>query len=112
MDRIQDWSKGIRQIVKDAAVGVVSLQNEDGSTASGIAWRKGYVVTADEAAGDRVKIVAAGGAVITAELAGRDPSTDIALFKADVAHHPFEASAETYPGTLPSPSDAARHLSL
>ena len=44
MDRIQDWSKGIRQTVKDAAVGVVSLQNEDGSTASGIAWRKGYVV--------------------------------------------------------------------
>ena len=98
MDRIQDWSKDIRQIVKDAAVGVVSLQNEDGSTASGIAWRKGYVVTADEAVGDLVKIVAAGGAVITAELAGRDPSTDIALFKADVAHRPFEASTETHPG--------------
>jgi S1-C subfamily serine protease len=98
MDRIQDWSNGIRQTVKDAAEGVVSLQNEDGSTASGIAWRKGYVVTADEAVGDRVEIVAAGGAVITAELAGRDPSTDIALFKADVAHHRFEASAETHPG--------------
>jgi S1-C subfamily serine protease len=98
MDQVQNWSKGIRQTVKDAAEGVVALRNEDGSAASGIAWRKGYVVTADEAVGDRVEIVAGGRAVIKAELAGRDPSTDIALFKADVAHHPFEASGETYPG--------------
>lgn len=98
MDQVQDWSKGIRQTVKDTAAGVVALQNEDGSGASGLAWRKGYVVTADEAVGDRVKVVTGGGAEIAAELAGRDPSTDIALFKAEVAHHPFEASAETHPG--------------
>jgi S1-C subfamily serine protease len=90
--------QGMRQIVKNTADGVVALRNEDGSTASGLAWRKGYVVTADEAVGDRVKVVTGGGTDIAAELAGRDPSTDIALFKADVAHHPFEASAETHPG--------------
>jgi S1-C subfamily serine protease len=98
MDRIQEWSNGIRQIVKDAAKGVVALQNEDGSTASGIVWRTGHVVTADEAAGDRVKVVAGDGTVMTAELAGRDPSTDIALFKADIGQHRFEASVEAHPG--------------
>jgi S1-C subfamily serine protease len=84
MDQIQDWSRGIRQIVKEVAERVVALQNDDGSTASGIAWRKGFVVTADEAAGDRAKVVTRDGTVLTAELAGRDPSTDIALFKADI----------------------------
>jgi len=84
--------------VKDWAERVVVLQNEDGSLVSGIAWRKGYVVTADEAVGDHVKIVAAGGHGIAAELAGRDPSTDIALFKADVDPHPLEAAAAVEPG--------------
>ena len=37
MDQVQDWSKGIRQTVKDTAEGVVALQNEDGSAASGVA---------------------------------------------------------------------------
>jgi hypothetical protein len=45
MDQIQDWSRGIRQIVREVAERVVALQNEDGSTASGITWRKGFVVT-------------------------------------------------------------------
>jgi S1-C subfamily serine protease len=98
MDSTDTWSKGLRQLVKDWAERVVVLQNEDGSPASGIAWRKGYVVTADEAVGDHVKIVAAGGRGIAAELAGRDPSTDIALFKADVDPHPLEAAAAVEPG--------------
>src|SRR5271156_6605787 len=98
MDQIRDWSTGIRQIVKEVAERVVALQNEDGSTSSGIAWRKGFVVTADEAAGDSVKVITGDGTILAAELAGRDPSTDIALFKADVGHHAFEASTETYPG--------------
>jgi S1-C subfamily serine protease len=98
MDQIQDWSKGIRQIVKEVSERVVALQNEDGSTASGIAWRKGYVVTADEAAGDSVKLITSDGTVLTAELAGRDPSTDIALFKVDMDQRPFQASGEVQPG--------------
>jgi S1-C subfamily serine protease len=98
MDQVQDWSKGLRQTVKDTAEGVVALQNDDGSAASGVAWRKGYVVTADEAVGDHVKVVRGDGTVIAAEPAGRDPSTDVALFKADVGPHPFEAATEPHPG--------------
>jgi len=98
MDNTDTWSKGLRQLVKDWAERVVVLQNEDGPLASGIAWRKGYVVTADEAVGDHVKIVAAGGRGIAAELAGRDPSSDIALFEADVDPHPLEAAAAVEPG--------------
>ena len=98
MNDIDTWSKGLRQLVKDWAERVVVLQNEDSSPASGIAWRKGYVVTADEAVGDHVKIVAGGGREIAAEFAGRDPSTDIALFKADVDPPPLEAATAVEPG--------------
>src|SRR4051794_25813280 len=98
MNSTDTFSKGLRQLVKDWAERVVVLQNEDGSLVSGIAWRKGYVVAADEAVGDHVKIVAAGGHQISAELAGRDPSTDIALFKADVDPHPLEAATAVEPG--------------
>jgi S1-C subfamily serine protease len=98
MDDINTWSQGVRQLVKDWAGRVVALRNEDGSPASGIAWRKGYVVTADEAAGDQVKLISGSGREIAAEFAGRDPSTDIALFKADVDPAPFEAAAAVEPG--------------
>jgi S1-C subfamily serine protease len=98
MDDINTWSQGLRQLVKDWAGRVVVLQNEDGSPASGIAWRKGYVVTADEAVGDQVKLIGGGGREMAAEFAGRDPSTDIALFKADVDPAPLEAAATVEPG--------------
>ena len=111
MDQVQDWSKGIRQTVKDTAEGVVALQNEDGSAASGIAWRKGYVVTADEAVGDRVKVVTGGGAVITAELAGRDPSTDSPCSRQMSGIIRSRQQRSLTLATLPSPSGAARRLS-
>ncbi len=98
MNTIESWSKDLRQLVRDWAGRVVALHNDEGPPASGIAWRKGYVVTADEAVGDRVGIVAADGREITAELVGRDPSTDIALFKADVDPSPFELAAAVEPG--------------
>jgi S1-C subfamily serine protease len=97
MDQIQDWSKGTPKIVKEVAERVVVIQNEDGSTASGIAWREEHVAT-DEAAGDSAKLITSDGTVLVAELAGQDPSTNIALFKADVDQHPFQASGEVQPG--------------
>lgn len=98
MDHIESWSKDLRRLVQGWAGRVVAIQNDDGWPASGIAWRKGYVVTADEAVGDHVKVIAADGREIAAELVGRDPSTDIALFKADVDPPAFETAAAVAPG--------------
>jgi S1-C subfamily serine protease len=98
MDHIESWSKDLRRLVQGWAGRVVAVQNDDGWPASGIAWRKGYVVTADEAVGDHAEITTADGGAVAAELVGRDPSTDIALFKADVDPPPFETAAAVAPG--------------
>jgi hypothetical protein len=90
--------RSVRQLVKDWAGRVVALQNEDGALASGIAWRKGYVVSAEEAVGDQVKVFDGSGREIAADFVGRDPSTDIALFKADIDPAPFEVAAQVEPG--------------
>jgi S1-C subfamily serine protease len=98
MENIGIWSRSVRQLVKDWAGRVVALQNEDGALASGIAWRKGYVVSAEEAVGDQVKVFDGSGREIAADFVGRDPSADIALFKADVDPAPFEVAAPVEPG--------------
>jgi S1-C subfamily serine protease len=50
---------------------------------SGIQWRKGFIVTAHHTIRreDDITVVAAGGKSFKANLAGRDPSTDIAILK-------------------------------
>jgi S1-C subfamily serine protease len=50
---------------------------------SGILWRPGVVVTAEEAleGDDNITVTAPGGQKVTATLAGRDPSTDVAALR-------------------------------
>jgi S1-C subfamily serine protease len=50
---------------------------------SGIQWRKGVIVTADHTIRreEDITVVAEGGKSLKAKLAGRDPSTDIAILK-------------------------------
>jgi S1-C subfamily serine protease len=51
--------------------------------ASGIQWRKGVIVTAEHAVGraDEVKVSFGSGKSFSATVAGRDPSTDLAVLK-------------------------------
>jgi len=50
---------------------------------SGIQWRKGFIVTAHHTIRreEDITVVAAGGKSFKANLAGRDPSTDLAILK-------------------------------
>jgi len=50
---------------------------------SGIQWRKGFIVTAHHSIRreEDITVVAAGGKSLKANLAGRDPSTDLAILK-------------------------------
>lgn len=98
MNTIETWSKSLRQLVQSWADRVVVVQNDDGPPASGVAWRKGYIVTADEAVGDHVRITDRHGRELAAELVGRDPSTDIALFKADIEAPPLDPAEIVEPG--------------
>jgi S1-C subfamily serine protease len=71
--------------VAEAAPRLVAIHGADGGRISGILWRTGLVVTAHEAlAGEEeLRLTLADGSSVMAEVAGRDPSTDVALLKAE-----------------------------
>ena len=64
----------------------VAVHGRDGRPRSGILWAEDLVVTAEEALerDDAIVLVLPDGRRVGAELAGRDPGTDIALLRADL----------------------------
>ena len=62
---------------------VVAIYGRRWMPSSGIQWRKGVVVTADHTIRreEDISVVAEGGKTLKANLAGRDPSTDLAILK-------------------------------
>jgi S1-C subfamily serine protease len=79
---LQALSSQIERLVASAAGAVVGIRSHGHTVASGFVWKPGIVVTASDAleADDGVSITA-GGKVIEAKLAGRDPTTDIAVLR-------------------------------
>lgn len=78
-------SDQLAALVARGSASVVAVQG-GGRVTSGIHWRPGVIVTAEEVLeGDEGITVAAGGKPVAATLAGRDPSTDVAVlrFQAD-----------------------------
>jgi S1-C subfamily serine protease len=70
----------IQRLVDGAGGAIVGVRSHGRSVASGFAWKPGVVVTASDAleADDDISIVA-GDKTVEAKLAGRDPTTDIAV---------------------------------
>jgi S1-C subfamily serine protease len=67
-----------------AAAGRVARVDEGGRQLSGLLWSEGLIVTAEEClAGEEATATLPDGRSVPAELAGRDPSTDVALLRAD-----------------------------
>jgi S1-C subfamily serine protease len=83
MPNLTELSDQFAALTATTASRVVAVRGEDGGQMSGIIWRSGLVVTAHEAlAGDdEFKVLLPDGSTASAELAGRDPSTDVALLK-------------------------------
>src|SRR5712671_2304183 len=77
-------SDALTALVASAAPSVVSVHSHR-SRSSGFVWRPGLIVTADEALADEgdVAIALPDGATVAAKIAGRDPTTDIALLRID-----------------------------
>src|SRR3982074_2244563 len=69
------------QIVERAAQGVVAVHG--GGRSSGIHWRSGVIVTAEEVLerDEDISVTWPGGRQFAATLAGRDPSTDVAVLR-------------------------------
>jgi S1-C subfamily serine protease len=87
-------------LAKDA---VVAIRLAHGRHVTGMLWQAGLVVASEQSLPrkDEFELVAPGGAVVTAKLAGRDPSTNIAILRlAEPIAAPAIAAGEAQPGAL------------
>src|SRR5262252_9253807 len=71
------------ELVERAAGSVVAVQGGGRWPSSGIHWRSGIIVTAEEALenDDNIKLTLPGGRSVDASLVGRDPTTDVAVLR-------------------------------
>jgi S1-C subfamily serine protease len=85
MTTLSQFSEAMRALVDKTAQRVVAINPGTRNAASGILWRAGLIVTAEEALGDdeRFELTMPDGMAVAATLAGRDPSTDIALLRVE-----------------------------
>src|SRR5580704_13349478 len=93
---LQQFSDALAKTVAQAAQRVVAVHAPH-SRSSGFFWRQGLIVTADEALAEdgEYSVVLPGGETAAATLAGRDPTTDIALLRIERAD--FQAAPLTTP---------------
>jgi len=78
-----ELSNALAQITERAAANVVAVHAEARGSASGVIWRAGVIVTAEHVLrrDDEIHVTLPDGRVVPATLAGRDPSSDLAVLK-------------------------------
>src|ERR1700680_4883314 len=100
-----ELSNELAQATDHAAASVVAVHTERRGSSSGIAWRSGVIVTSEHALrrDEEIQVTLPNGRVVPATLAGRDPSTDIAVLKCPDANNAvpeFGDVAKLKPGSL------------
>jgi len=78
-----EFSNALAQATERAAASAVAVHSEPRGSASGVIWRAGVIVTAEHALhhDEGVEVTLPNGRIAAATLAGRDPSTDLAVLK-------------------------------
>lgn len=96
---LQTISDGLAVLAERTAKAVVGVHGGTPRGASGLIWQDGIVVTPDESLrhDDDLRLAVPGGGTAPATLIGRDPTTDIAVLR-----------AEHLSAALPPPSGNAR----
>ncbi|MHB8648101.1 MAG: S1C family serine protease [Thermomicrobiales bacterium] len=86
-------SNNLADAVERAGASTVAVHARQRQSASGVLWRPGVVVATDHTIerDDDITITLPDGKSIPATLAGRDPSTDIAILKVEGANLPVAA---------------------
>jgi S1-C subfamily serine protease len=76
-------SDALAQATDRAAASTVAVHTEARGSSSGVVWRPGVIVTAEHALrrDEDIQITLPNGRVVSATLAGRDASTDLAVLK-------------------------------
>lgn len=99
MSTLSDLSQALATTVESAGAGVVRVEARPRFPASGIVWSAdGVIVTAhhvvEEEDAERITIGLADGRSVAAKLVGRDPTTDIAVLRAQASGLPVRAWAD------------------
>lgn len=86
-------SNNLADAVARAGQATVAVHARQRHPASGVHWRQGVIIATDHTIerDDEITVTLPDGKNIPATLAGRDPSTDIAILKVDVANLPVAA---------------------
>src|SRR6202162_6431210 len=100
-----DLSNALARETDRAAASIVAIHTEARGSASGVVWRTGIIVTAEHALrrDEEIHATLPDARVVPATLAGRDPSTDLAVLKcaeATVGVGAFGDAAALRPGNL------------
>ena len=76
-------SDATAQLVERAAGSIVSVRGGGRWQTSGIHWRSGIIVTAEEVLerDENIELILPGGRSVEASLVGRDPTTDVAVLR-------------------------------
>src|ERR1700731_4994991 len=85
-----DLSNALAQATDRAAANIVAVHTERRGSSSGIVWRSEVIVTSEHSLrrDEEIQVTLPNGRVASATLAGRDPSTDIAVLKCPEATSP------------------------
>jgi S1-C subfamily serine protease len=103
MSLLSDLSASISGLAAEASPRIVAVRGADGSSFSGFIWRTGLVVVAEEAleGEEELDLLFADGKTVKAKLAGRDPTTDVALLETETSEFPeWAAAPAATPGSL------------
>jgi S1-C subfamily serine protease len=90
------FSNELASVVEAAAVSVVAVHARARFNSSGVHWSPGIVVTAEHTvrADDKVFVTTGTGEKLAAEVAGRDPGTDLAVLRVKDLSVPTAARVE------------------
>lgn len=103
------FSEEAAQVVERAAGSVVAVHGGGRRSASGIHWRAGVIVTAEETLerDEDIKVTLAGGREVPVTLAGRDPTTDVAVLRFPLPNPPAQTGEGGVEGLPVASADAA-----
>lgn len=86
MDSVEEMSRSLAAAVEAVGQSVVRVEARRGSPGSGLVWAaEGSVVTADHVVerDEDVRVGLPDGSVVAASVVGRDPTTDVAVLRAE-----------------------------
>jgi S1-C subfamily serine protease len=93
------FSDHAAQLVERTGSSIVAVHGGGRGSSSGIHWRSGVIVTAEEVLerDEDVRITLPSGRLVEASLAGRDPSTDVAVLRFQPDGLPAASTADAAP---------------